>query len=31
MNPENFTTPSQEDIQQAFSLARDSQHQVVGE
>lgn len=29
MNPDNFTTRSQEAIQQAFSLARDSQHQAV--
>ena len=29
MNPENFTTRSQEAIQQAFTLARDSQHQAV--
>jgi ATP-dependent Clp protease ATP-binding subunit ClpB len=29
MNPENFTTRSQEAIQQAFILARDSQHQAV--
>jgi len=29
MNPENFTTRSQEAIQKAFSLARDSQHQAV--
>jgi ATP-dependent Clp protease ATP-binding subunit ClpB len=29
MNPENFTTRSQEAIQQAFTLARDSQNQAV--
>lgn len=29
MNPENFTTRSQEAIKKAFSLARDSQHQAV--
>ena len=29
MNPENFTTRSQEAIQQAFTHARDSQHQAV--
>jgi hypothetical protein len=31
MNLENFTTRSQEAIQLAFSLARDSQHQAVWE
>jgi len=29
MNAENFTTRSQEAIQQAFTLARDDQHQAV--
>jgi len=29
MNQENFTTRSQEAIQQAFTIARDSQHQAV--